>query len=82
MIKQRTGWADERTPLEIFLIAGLLAYEHDFSTEASFAENGLSSTHPQVASFAAGCNLAQLMKACTWRNEFGCSTDLDGSRHV
>src|SRR5690349_16736503 len=46
--------ADERMALKVFLVARLLADQHDLRILRAFSEDGLSGVAPQVASLAAG----------------------------
>ena len=48
-IEQFSGRPDERMAIEVFLIARLLSYEHDFGLHVPFAEYGLRSATPNVA---------------------------------
>src|ERR1700728_5307644 len=51
-VHQMPSRADERPPLKVFVVAGLLAEEHDARAGGSFAEYGLRCMAPQAAVLA------------------------------
>ncbi len=66
----------------VLLIAGLLADEHHERTLGSFAEDGLGSELPEMASATGGGRGAKLGKRRAWRDEVGGGTGGGGSfRH-
>jgi len=62
-VEDFAGRADERPPGEIFLVAGLLADQHDRRVRRTFAEHGLGGVAPQRAGPAVHRFLAQVGKA-------------------
>ena len=63
IIEQATCGSNKGFALEILFIAWLLADKHHDSAAASFAEDGLRTQFPEVASFAIGGGLAQRRQA-------------------
>src|ERR1700730_13240982 len=66
VVEKLAGGADERFAGQVFLIAGLLADEHQLAMGGAFAENGLRAELPEIAIFASFCGFAQL-----WESGFG-----------
>ena len=64
-VEEVSGRPDERLSLQIFLIAGLLANKHYGRCRFPFAEDGLRSRSPQVASLAAGGRSLELFESRT-----------------
>jgi hypothetical protein len=61
-IEQFACGADERFTGEIFLVAGLLADEHELTVRGTFAENGLRAELPEIAVFAGFGGFAQFVE--------------------
>ena len=61
--------SDERVPLEILTVAGLLADEHDLRVRRALAEDGLRRRLPEIATAAAGGGLAHDGKVARARDE-------------
>ena len=60
-VEETSGRTDERLALEVLLVTGLLAHQHQARVLAAFAENGLGRALPQVAGPARGRGLPQLL---------------------
>src|SRR5688500_15093634 len=69
LAQQLPRWTDERFAGEVFLIAGLLADEHETRAWWTLAEHGLSAAFPKVAPSATCRALAQRRKFA-WRPRF------------
>jgi hypothetical protein len=61
-IEQLACGTDERFSSLIFLVAGLLADEHELAVRGTFAENGLPAELPEIAVFAGFCGFAQFFE--------------------
>jgi len=59
-VKELSGRTDERFARQVFIVTGLLAYEHEPGFLRAFTEDRLGAAFPQVASFAAGGCFPQL----------------------
>ena len=53
LVQQATRWPDERVSLPVFLIAGLLAYQHQLRRSGTFSEDRLGRVHPEITPPAA-----------------------------
>ena len=58
-IEQTAGWSNERLARQIFFIAGLFADKHHYRPASAFAEDGLRSAFPKIATFAISSRSAQ-----------------------
>jgi formamidopyrimidine-DNA glycosylase len=65
-VKKKPRRAHERVARNVFSVARLFAYKHHLRTRRTLAENGLSRVSPQIASFAIGRNLTELINAGIW----------------
>jgi hypothetical protein len=54
VVEHTPGWADERAPLDVLAIAGLLADEQNPRVRRALAENGLRRILPESAGTAVG----------------------------
>src|SRR4051812_4512753 len=70
-VEQLAGRADERTALEILLVAGLLPDEDDVRVRGPLAEHGLRAGLPERASLATRGGLPQLLQARPVWNQRG-----------
>lgn len=61
-VQELSGGPDEGTSEEIFLVAGLLAHDHDLGIGRAFAENGSSRRLVEWAGLAASGQLAKSLK--------------------
>ena len=68
-VEQCAGRSDERMACEIFLVARLLADEHDQRGARAFAEHRLRAELPQMTGLAFGGDVAQLRQRRTGRNQ-------------
>jgi hypothetical protein len=59
LIQHRSCGTDEGLPGEVFFVAGLLAYKHDFRVRGTFSENRLRSLLPEIAAATFLRSLAQ-----------------------
>src|SRR5687768_13558674 len=60
LVEEPSGGADERPPLLILAVAGLLAHEQNARLRGAFAEDGLSARLPERAGAAVRCGAPQL----------------------
>ena len=70
-VEELSRWPHERMAREIFLVARLLADEHDARRSRTFAEHGLRADHPQVTAATPLGGLAQGGDGATSREEIG-----------
>src|SRR5438270_8271664 len=68
-VEQRAGRTDEGMAAQIFLIAGLLADEHDRRGLLPLAEDRLRAGPPEIAGLAAGGDDLQFLQRRTRRNQ-------------
>jgi len=66
--EQAPGGADEGLSLEILLVAGLLAHEHEARAGASLREDDLRGILPELAAPAIGSGPSQLVDVPGWRD--------------
>ena len=59
LIEQTTGWSDEGFARQIFFVARLFADKQHDRPPSAFAENGLCSAFPKIATFAISRRQAQ-----------------------
>jgi hypothetical protein len=74
-IENLAGGTNEWSALQIFLIARLLSDKHYFGTRLSLAEDRLSSTLPQIATFALMDSSAERRKCIALGKKIGCRSD-------
>jgi hypothetical protein len=55
----------------VFTTPGLFAHEHDFGVWRAFAENGLSSTLPDIATSTQLHGMTQIFERCARLNKIG-----------
>jgi hypothetical protein len=58
-IEQTTGGSHEGLASQIFFVAWLFADKQHYRSASTFAEDGLCSAFPKIATFAIGCGCAQ-----------------------
>src|SRR5207247_7648629 len=62
LVQESSGRPDERGAGPVFLVAGLLADEHDLGLRRAFSEDRLRARLPERAGLAAGGCLRQLLE--------------------
>src|SRR5215469_15278962 len=78
-IQQSAGGANKGTSLQVLLVAGLLADEHNASARLAFAEDRLSAALPEIAGAAAVCGVASGIQGGVKSEPFGIRSRLRGS---
>ena len=68
-IEEFAGRSDERMTCEIFVVAGLLADEHQLSPRPAFTENGLRPALPEIACVTLARGLANARQRRPIRNQ-------------
>jgi hypothetical protein len=68
-VEQLTGWSDERLPLLVFAIAGLLSYEENSGVGSAFPKDDLRRFPIKVASTTLLCRFPQAIEVMPGREE-------------
>jgi hypothetical protein len=69
LVKQLTGWPDERLPLLVFAIAGLFPHQENSGTGSAFPKDDLRRFPIKVASTASLCCFPQAVEVMVGREE-------------